>query len=114
MINPPRPWRITRDGVNQKPVNEMETTIRPIRRFVLLLDDQPERTEGGVIVRQELLRRTNLDYTVVRVGEKENVGFGQGDRVVLADPNVGRPVRIDGTVFRLVRVSDIIAVVTQE
>ena len=25
-----------------------------------------------------------------------------------------RPIRIDGTVFRLVRVSDIIAVVTQE
>lgn len=92
----------------------METTIRPIRRFVLLLDDQPERIEGGVIVRQEIWRRTHLDYTVVRVGEKENAGFGQGDRVVLADPNVGRPVMIDGTVFRLVRVSDIIAVMTQE
>ena len=91
----------------------MEATIRPIRRFVLLLDDQPERIEGGVIVRQEIWRRTHLDYTVVRVGEKENVDFGQGDRVVLADPNVGRPVMIDGTVFRLVRVSDIIAVMTQ-
>ena len=92
----------------------METTIRPIRRFVLLLDDQPERIEGGVIIRQEIWRRTHLDYTVVRVGEKENVDFGQGDRVVLADPNVGRPVMIDGTVFRFVRVSDIIAVMTQE
>ena len=91
----------------------MEATIRPIRRFVLLLDDQPERIEGGVIVRQEIWRRTHLDYTVVRVGEKENVDFGQGDRVVLADPNVGRPVMIDGTVFRRVRVSDIIAVMTQ-
>ena len=91
----------------------MEATIRPIRRFVLLLDDQPERIEGGVIVRQEIWRRTHLDYTVVRVGEKENVDFGQGDRVVLADPNVGRPVMTDGTVFRLVRVSDIIAVMTQ-
>ena len=91
----------------------MEATIRPIRRFVLLLDDQPERIEGGVIVRQEIWRRTHLDYTVVRVGEKENVDFGQGDRVVLADPNVGGPVMIDGTVFRLVRVSDIIAVMTQ-
>ena len=91
----------------------MEATIRPIRRFVLLLDDQPERIEGGVIVRQEIWRRTHLDYTVVRVGEKENVDFGQGDRVVLADPNVGRPDMIDGTVFRLVRVSDIIAVITQ-
>lgn len=89
----------------------METTIRPIRRFVLLLDDQPERIEGGVIVRQEIWRSTHLDYTVVRVGEKENVDFGQGDRVVLADPNAGRPVMIDGTVFRLVRVSDIIAVI---
>ena len=91
----------------------MEATIRPIRRFVLLLDDQPERIEGGVIVRQEIWRRTHLDYTVVRVGEKENVDFGQGDRVVLADPNVGRTVMIDGTVFRLVRVSYIIAVMTQ-
>lgn len=91
----------------------MEATIRPIRRFVLLLDDQPERIEGGVIVRQEIWRRTHLDYTVVRVVEKENVDFGQGDRVVLADPNVGRPVMIDGTVFRPVRVSDIIAVMTQ-
>ena len=91
----------------------MEATIRPIRRFVLLLDDQPERIEGGVIVQQDTWRRTHFDYTVVRGGEKENVDFGQVDRVVLADPNVGRPVMIDGTVFRLVRVSDIIAVMTR-
>lgn len=65
--------------------------------------------EDGVFV----LHRTgavNMDYLVVRVGETESVDFGQGDRVVLADPNVGRSVRLDGVDYRLVRTTDVIAV----
>lgn len=83
--------------------------LRPIRRFVLLLDDLPERTEDGIVLVSGL-GTVNMDYVVVRVGEKENVDFGPGDRVILKDPNVGRKVRVDGTVYRLVRVEDIIAV----
>jgi len=86
-----------------------EKFVRPIRRFVLLLDDQPEQTEGGIIVNREYTS-SRMDRLVVRVGDKENVDFGQGDRVVLSDPNCGRRVMIDGTVYRLVRVADIIAV----
>ena len=83
--------------------------VRPIKRFVLLFDEQDETVEGGVVVRR---RRGSpyLDYLVVRVGERENVDFGAGDRVVLSDPNAGRRVRIDGTVYRLVRTDDVVAV----
>jgi len=85
------------------------TTVRPIKRFVLLLDDQPEQTVGGVIVRRTL-GNAYLDYVVVAVGEREQAGFGPGDRVLVRYPNVGRKVRIDGVVYRVVRVSDVIAV----
>lgn len=83
--------------------------LRPIRKHVLLLDDQEVQVENGVMV---LRRRGSpyLDYLVVRVGERENVDFGAGDRVVLSDPNAGRRVRIDGTVYRLVRTDDVVAV----
>ena len=89
----------------------MESTnfIRPIQRFVLLLDEQPEVVEKGVVVRRERGVGRH-DFVVVRVGEKENVDFGQGDVAVLADPNVGRRLMLDGVVYRLVRTSDIIAV----
>jgi co-chaperonin GroES (HSP10) len=85
-------------------------TVRPIRRFVLLLDDQPEMVEGGVIV-QRRAGVTHHDFPVVRVGEHEDCDFGQGDVVVVSDPNAGRRVMIDGVVYRLVRTSDVIAVV---
>lgn len=83
--------------------------LRPIRKHVLLLDDQEVQVENGVMV---LRRRGSpyLDHLVVRVGERENVDFGAGDRVVLSDPNAGRRVRIDGTVYRLVRTDDVVAV----
>lgn len=84
--------------------------VRPIKRFVLLLDDQPETDEGGVIV-QKAFGCDHMDFVVVRVGEEEQAGFGQGDRVVVRDPNVGRRVRIDGVVYRLVRVSDVVATI---
>ena len=84
--------------------------VRPIRRFVLLLDDQPDRTEGGVVVNDGLYRCMHLDYLVVAVGELEDCDFGTGDTVVLAKPDAGRRVVLDGTMYRLVRVSDIIAV----
>lgn len=85
-------------------------TVRPIKRFVLLVDDQPETVDGGVIVRREL-GSAYLDYYVAAVGETEECDFGAGDRVLLADPNAGRKVRLDGVVYRLVRVTDIIGVV---
>ena len=91
---------------------KMENKIRPIRRFVLVLDDPPDHVECGVVVLHGISRRANLDYVVVRVGEDENVDFGQGDRVILSSPDVGRPVRIDGIYYRLVRVSDVIAVIS--
>ena len=86
-----------------------ETTVRPIRRFVLLVDDQPEYVDGGIVVRKDF-GCDHMDFVVVAVGETETVDFGVGDRVVVRDPNVGRRVMLDGTVYRLVRVSDIIAV----
>ena len=82
--------------------------VRPIKRFVLLLDDQPEYVEGGVVVRKEF-GCDHMDFLVVAVGGREEVDFGTGDRVVVRDPNVGRRVMLDGTVYRLVRVSDIVA-----
>lgn len=83
--------------------------LKPIRRHVLLLDDQEVQVENGVTV----LRRRGtpyLDHLVVQVGERESVDFGVGDRVVLSDPNAGRRVRIDGTAYRLVRTDDVVAV----
>ena len=82
--------------------------LRPIRRHVLLLDDQEVQVEDGVTV----LRKWGtpyLDHLVVQVGTDEALDFGTGDRVVLSDPNAGRRVRLDGTVYRLVRVKDVIA-----
>ena len=66
---------------------------------------------GGVLV-DSTLGTDNLDYYVAAVGaEEKDPGFGVGDRVVLSDPNVGRKVRVDGVVHRLVRTTDIIGVV---
>lgn len=84
--------------------------LRPIRRFVLLLDDRPEETVDGVIVKKEL-GCDHHDFIVARVGDLEAVeDFGPGDRVIVKDPNCGRRVMVDGVLYRLVRVSDIIAV----
>lgn len=81
--------------------------IRPIEGYALLLDDQPQEvTSGGVVV---ITRgAVNMDYLVVRV--EGDVGFGQGDRVVLSDPNIGRKVNVDGANCRLVHIDDIIGV----
>ena len=40
--------------------------VRPIKRFVLLLDDQPETVEGGVVVRRQF-GTYHHDFYVVRV-----------------------------------------------
>jgi co-chaperonin GroES (HSP10) len=87
-------------------------TVRPIKRFVLLYDDQPEYSEGGIVVRKEL-GCDHMDFIVVAVGETEDADFGPGDRVVVSDPNVGRRVMLDGTVFRLVRVTDVLAAIEE-
>lgn len=85
--------------------------VRPIRRFVLLVDDQQGWVDAGGVLVDSALGTDNLDYYVAAVGtEEKDPGFGVGDRVVLADPNAGRKVRLDGVVHRLVRTSDIIAV----
>lgn len=83
--------------------------LRPIRRHVLLLDEQDETVEGGVTVMRKR-GSPYLDYLVVQVGTDEDLPFGVGDRVVLSDPNAGRRVRINGVIYRLVRRTDIVAV----
>lgn len=87
----------------------MKGFLRPIRRFVLLLDDQPEYTEGGIVVRKDE-GCYHMDFPVVAVGTNETVDFGVGDVAVLWSPNIGRRVMLGGTVYRLVKVADIIAV----
>lgn len=88
-----------------------EKQVRPIRRFVLLLDDTDETVQDGVIVRRGISFGSNLDYTVLRVGTEEKCGFGQGDRVILCDPDAGRKLKLDGIPMRLVRVQDVIGVI---
>lgn len=83
--------------------------VRPIKRFVLLLDDQEEQVEGGLIV-SRAWGAVHLDYLVVQVGTEENCDFGIGDTVIVSDPNVGRRIKLDGVVYRVVRVGDIIGV----
>lgn len=85
--------------------------LRPIRRFVLLLDDGEETVQGGVVVNRKYRFGMNLDFTVLRVGTGEKCGFGQGDRVVLRDPDAGRKLKLDGIPMRLVRADDVIGVV---
>ena len=84
--------------------------LRPIKRHVLLLDDPDETNANGVVVRTSM-HRTNMDYVVLRVGAEERCDFGQGDRVVLADPNAGRRLKIDGVPMRLARVNEVIGVI---
>lgn len=88
----------------------MTKFLRPLRRFVLLYDDQPVQSEGGVVAVRSRIEAAHLDYLVVAVGSRENADFGPGDRVVLSAPALGRRVVLDGTVYRLVRVSDVVAV----
>lgn len=87
-------------------------TVRPIKRFVLLYDDQPETVEGGIVVRRDF-GCGHMDFVVVAVGEREAADFGPGDRVIVSDPNAGRRVMLDGTVFRLVRVTDVLATIEE-
>lgn len=84
--------------------------VRPLRRHVLVLDD-PDTVDSNGILLSRGFRGVHLDFTVVKVGIDEDAGFGQGDRVMLSDPCAGRPLKLDGTPYRLVRISDIIAVI---
>lgn len=83
--------------------------LRPLKRFVLLYDDQPETVEGGIIVSGRIGTHHH-DFSVVAVGTNETVDFGVGDRVVVDDPNAGRRVMIDGIVYRIMPVRHVIAV----
>ena len=88
------------------------TRLRPLKRFVLLVDDPPETVENGVVVRlPESGWRTHMDYLVAMVGVDERADFGAGDRVVLRHPNAGRPLMWGRVPHRLVRMDDIIGVV---
>ncbi len=87
--------------------------LRPIRRHVLLLDDQPENVEDGIVVRRKF-GVYHHDFPVVAVGTEETADFGVGDVVLVADPNAGRRVMLDGVVYRIVRVADVVAVAEQE
>lgn len=88
----------------------MKLNLKPIKRFVLLLDDEEETVVNGIVVKAGVWR-TNMDYYVLRVGTEENCDFGQGDRVVLRTPDVGRKLRYGGVPMRLVKKEDIIGVV---
>lgn len=90
----------------------MSKRLRPLRKFVLLADDPVETVENGVVVRlPESGWRTHMDYTVVAVGVAESADFGAGDRVILRHPNAGRSLLLDKVPHRLVRVTDILAVI---
>lgn len=85
--------------------------LRPLSRFVLLVDDPDETLENGVMVRlPESGWRTHMDYAVAMVGAKEHADFGAGDRVVLRHPNAGRSLVWNGVPHRLVRMDDILGV----
>lgn len=85
--------------------------IRPIKRFVLLLDDPADTvTDGGIIVHRDF-GSDSLDYYVLSVGTNERCPFDTGDRVIVSDPNCGRRLKIDGVPMRLVRVNEVIGVV---
>lgn len=84
--------------------------VRPVEPEIMLLDDQPVRNENGVVVEDRLDSCTHLDYMVVRT-DRRDLGFGQGDTVILARPDAGRRIVLDGTTYRLVKPGDIVAVV---
>lgn len=88
--------------------------LRPIKRFVVLLDDQDRVTKDGGVYVDSGIWPVNMDFLVVAVGAEEHVDFGVGDRVVVSCPTVGRKVRLDGVVYRVVRVSDILAVLERK
>lgn len=87
-----------------------DRVVRPTRGSVLLLDDQPGCVDVGGVLVDPVLGTDCLDFYVVAVNAGDGCGFGVGDRVVLADPNAGRKVRLDGVVHRIVKADDIIAV----
>lgn len=82
--------------------------VRPISRFVILVDDPDMTMENGIIVRTPM-RRVNLDFTVVRGSSPD---FGVGDRVIIDDSLAGRKVKIDGVCYRIVNKRHIIGVVS--
>lgn len=87
-----------------------EERLRPIKPFVLLVDDQPEMNDKGIIVRPKF-GTYHMDFLVADTGNNEGLDFGVGDRVILCDPNAGRRVYVGGIVHRLVSISDILATI---
>ena len=88
--------------------------IKPLRGTVIVYDDQPETRERGVVVAQAIGVR-HLDFPVVAVNPHDHLDFGVGSVVVLEDPNVDGDMnhrrRLDGVVYRAVRVEHIAGVV---
>ncbi len=85
--------------------------LHPLRRFVLLIDEQPKRTAGSLELPSAIMT-DRLDYVVAAVGSSEpDPGFGVGDTVLVDDPTAGRRVTLDGVRYRLVRASSVVGVV---
>jgi len=83
--------------------------LHPVKGQVLLVENSCERVEGGVVVIRDKAS-PYMDFTVARTSPSDDLGFGQGDRVVLDDPYAGRQVILDGAPYRLVPVEHIVAV----
>lgn len=80
--------------------------LRPLKGYVYLLDDQPETTEKGVVVRRGL-GTFHHDFTVVAVGHGVRL-VQPGDIAVMKDPNAGRGLMADGIVYRIVKENELI------
>lgn len=87
--------------------------LKPIKGTVIVHDDQPDTTVGGVHIGTPFGCR-HLDFTVVAVNPEDNLDFGVGSVVILDDPNVNGDLNhrrmIDGIVYRAVDIEHIIAV----
>ena len=85
--------------------------LHQLRRFVLLIDEQPKRTAGSLEL-PSVIMTDRLDYVVAAVGSSEpDPGFGVGDTVLVDDPTAGRRVTLDGVRYRLVKASSVVGVV---
>lgn len=88
--------------------------IKPLRGTVIIHDDQPETTVGGVAIPSSVFGCRHLDFTVVAVNPEDKLDFGVGSVVILDDPNIAGDMNhrrmVDGVVYRAVPVEHIIGV----
>lgn len=88
--------------------------LTPVRGTVIVYDDQPEATVGGIALPGTAFGCRHLDFPVVAVNPNDELDFGVGSVVILDDPNVAGDMNhrrmIDGVVYRAVPVEHIIGV----